>query len=57
MQKLPYLKVTYLETSSLQNFFAELVPVPPNDLDIWQTFHGHTPSSLEGGTTPLPIYL
>ena len=73
--KLPYLEVTFLETSyfgvlglcrpmiyrpdDLFQFFLQILHLPM-EIDIWKKFHGHTPSSLRGGTTPpahLPVSL
>ena len=66
--KLPYLELTFLETSYLSVFelcrpiiyrpddlfyFLQILYLPM-ELDVWYKFHGHTPSSLGGGTTPLP---
>ena len=72
--KLPYLEVTFLETSYLivLGFCRPIIYRPddlfqiflrilhlPMEIDIWWKFHGHTPSSLGGGTTPphLPVSL
>ena len=69
--KLPYLEVTFLETSYLSVFglcrpiiyrpdelfqnFLQILNLLA-ELDIWYKFHHHTLSSLGGGTTT-PIYL
>ena len=65
--KLPHLEGTFLKTSYLSVFglCRPIIYRPddifemclhilhlPMELDVWYKFHGHTPSSLGGGTTP-----